>query len=147
MVGTCKHYAAYSLEAWGGQERYGFDVCYLLYISLLLISIYRRKSATMTLLTPTSRPGRYLLPPFSLSCCFFEKYFFNSCSQACVVEGRARSIMCSYNAVNGIPTCASDFLLQTVLRDQFQFDGYVVSDCDAVACIQENQYVMITALS
>jgi len=51
--------------------------------------------------------------------------------------------MCSYNAVNGIPTCASDFLLQTVLRDQFQFDGYVVSDCDAVACIQENQYVYL----
>ena len=59
------------------------------------------------------------------------------------MEGRARSIMCSYNAVNGIPTCASDFLLQTVLRDQFQFDGYVVSDCDAVACIQENQYVYL----
>jgi len=51
--------------------------------------------------------------------------------------------MCSYNAVNGIPTCASDFLLQTILRDQYQFDGYVVSDCDAVSCILNNQYVSL----
>ena len=44
--------------------------------------------------------------------------------------------MCSYNALNGIPTCADDFLIQTVARELWGFDqlddGWVVSDCDAV---------------
>lgn len=42
--------------------------------------------------------------------------------------------MCSYNAVNGVPSCANSFFLQTLLRDTFGFveDGYVSSDCDAV---------------
>ena len=39
--------------------------------------------------------------------------------------------MCSYNAVNGVPSCANDWLLGTLLRDAWQFDGYVTSDCDA----------------
>ena len=39
----------------------------------------------------------------------------------------------SYNAVNGVPSCASNFLLQDILRDQWDWDGYVVSDCGAVA--------------
>ena len=39
--------------------------------------------------------------------------------------------MCSYNAVNGVPSCASDWLLGTLLRDSWGFDGYVTSDCDA----------------
>lgn len=41
--------------------------------------------------------------------------------------------MCSYNAVNGVPSCANDYLLQTVLRGAWAFDGYVTSDCDADA--------------
>ena len=44
--------------------------------------------------------------------------------QACVEEGSVSGLMCSYNAVNGVPTCADDWLLQTVARDQWQFDGY-----------------------
>ncbi|PYI00301.1 beta-xylosidase 3 [Aspergillus sclerotiicarbonarius CBS 121057] len=49
-------------------------------------------------------------------------------------DAHVHSVMCSYNAVNGIPTCASPYLLQTLLRDTFSFvpDGYVSSDCDAV---------------
>eukprot|EP01087_Luapelamoeba_hula_P009496 TRINITY_DN2451_c3_g1_i1.p1 TRINITY_DN2451_c3_g1~~TRINITY_DN2451_c3_g1_i1.p1 ORF type:complete len:900 (-),score=115.71 TRINITY_DN2451_c3_g1_i1:76-2727(-) len=50
---------------------------------------------------------------------------------ACV-DARPRSIMCSYNEVNGVPSCANSFLLQTVLRESFGFDGYVVSDCGAI---------------
>ena len=49
-----------------------------------------------------------------------------------VVEGKADSIMCVYNAVNGIPGCASTDLLQKRLRDEWGFRGYVVSDCGAV---------------
>jgi beta-glucosidase len=40
--------------------------------------------------------------------------------------------MCAYNAINGEPACANKFLLQDQLRDKWGFQGYVVSDCDAV---------------
>lgn len=43
--------------------------------------------------------------------------------------------MCSYNAVNGEPACASSNLLQGMLRQDLGFDGYVVSDCNAVAAL------------
>jgi beta-glucosidase len=52
--------------------------------------------------------------------------------RAAVVEGHAGSVMCAYNAINGEPACASQFLLQQTLRGAWQFHGYVVSDCDAV---------------
>ena len=45
-----------------------------------------------------------------------------------VEEGRAHSVMCSYNSVNGIPACASKELLEDYLRTRWKFDGYVVSD-------------------
>jgi beta-glucosidase len=49
--------------------------------------------------------------------------------EACVVEGKAASIMTSYNAVNGIPTGANKFLIDEILRKEWGFQGYVVSDC------------------
>jgi beta-glucosidase len=52
--------------------------------------------------------------------------------RAAVVEGHAGSVMCAYNAINGQPACASDFLLEHTLRGAWQFQGYVVSDCGAV---------------
>jgi beta-glucosidase len=55
--------------------------------------------------------------------------------RAAVVEGKADSIMCVYNAVNGTPGCASTDLLQKRLRDEWGFRGYVVSDCGAVSDI------------
>ncbi|HKW17960.1 MAG TPA: glycoside hydrolase family 3 C-terminal domain-containing protein [Terriglobales bacterium] len=52
--------------------------------------------------------------------------------RAAVVEGHAGSVMCAYNAINGQPACANEFLLQHTLRGAWQFQGYVVSDCEAV---------------
>lgn len=52
--------------------------------------------------------------------------------RATVVEADAQSIMCAYNAVDGVPACASEFLMEDVLRDQWGFKGFVVSDCGAV---------------
>jgi beta-glucosidase len=52
--------------------------------------------------------------------------------RAAIVHGHAGSIMCAYTATNGQPDCANQFLLQTTLRGDWQFHGYVVSDCDAV---------------
>ncbi len=52
--------------------------------------------------------------------------------RAAVTEGKAESVMCAYNRVNDQPACANDFLLQNQLRGAWKFDGYVVSDCDAI---------------
>ncbi len=49
-----------------------------------------------------------------------------------VREGKVAGVMSSYNAVNGVPASASSFLLTDLLRKQWGFDGYVVSDCDAI---------------
>lgn len=58
--------------------------------------------------------------------------------QAGVQQGRASSLMCSYNAVNGVPSCADPVLLQGQVRGQWGFDGYITSDCGAVLDVQES---------
>ncbi|KAJ8763401.1 hypothetical protein K2173_002284 [Erythroxylum novogranatense] len=52
--------------------------------------------------------------------------------RSCVEEGHVSSVMCSYNRVNGIPTCADPELLKGIVRSQWNLDGYIVSDCDSV---------------
>jgi len=52
-----------------------------------------------------------------------------------VVEGGARSVMCAYNRVRGDPACASALLLHDILRGEWHFGGYVVSDCWAITDI------------
>src|SRR5687767_5642907 len=58
--------------------------------------------------------------------------------RAAIIEGKAGSIMCAYNRVNGEPACVSDLLLRQRLRDAWKFNGYVVSDCDAVKDVSDN---------
>jgi beta-glucosidase len=53
--------------------------------------------------------------------------------RATVTEGKAASVMCVYNSVDGIPGCASSMLMEEHLRRAWGFDGYVVSDCGAAA--------------
>ena len=60
--------------------------------------------------------------------------------RATVTEGKAGSVMCAYNRVNGEPACVSQFLLVDQLRNAWKFNGYVVSDCDAVADILDGHH-------
>ncbi len=60
--------------------------------------------------------------------------------RATVTEGKAESVMCAYNRVNGEPACANNFLLKDQLRDKWGFKGYVVSDCDAVVDINDGHH-------
>ena len=57
----------------------------------------------------------------------------------CVAAG-ARSLMCSYNKVNGVPSCANKPLLSDLLRDDWGFGGYVVSDCIAIQQIMTTHH-------
>src|SRR5438046_9505846 len=64
--------------------------------------------------------------------------------RAAVVEGRAASVMCAYNRVNGEPACANKFLLEDQLREAWKFKGYVVSDCDAITDICEGHHFIMS---
>ena len=52
--------------------------------------------------------------------------------KTCVQAGAPEQIMCSYNAVNGVPTCLDDKAQNGFLRKELGFKGLIVSDCDAV---------------
>jgi beta-glucosidase len=65
--------------------------------------------------------------------------------EACVREAKAESIMGAYNRVNGEPACASQTLLQKILREEWGFEGYVVSDCGAIKDIYAHHRVVKTA--
>ena len=61
--------------------------------------------------------------------------------QQCARDSKVGSFMCSYNAVNGVPTCADSYVLQTILRDHWNWtddNNYITSDCEAVADISVN---------
>ena len=60
-------------------------------------------------------------------------------------EGRAYSVMCAYNRYNGETCCGSDDLLNGILRTEFGFDGYIVSDCGAIDDIYRGHKTVATA--
>jgi beta-glucosidase len=64
--------------------------------------------------------------------------------RAALVDAKAYSTMCAYNSINGQPACANDFLLLDKLRGAWNFQGYVVSDCDAVADIDGGLALFMT---
>lgn len=109
VIATCKHYAAYDLEDWGGVRRYEFDA-----------------------MVGMQDLVEYYLPPF----------------QQCARDSKVKSIMCSYNAVNGTPACASTYLMGTVLRDFWGWSDenqYVTSDCNAILNFHEDHNYTATA--
>jgi beta-glucosidase len=65
--------------------------------------------------------------------------------EACVKEGKAFSVMGAYNRTNGEPCCASPTLLEQILRQEWGFEGYVVSDCGAISDIYRHHQVVATA--
>lgn len=60
----------------------------------------------------------------------YEYYF--PAYEACVKEAGVQSVMTAYNAFNGVPPSGSRWLLGEVLRKEWEFDGFVVSDCGAI---------------
>ncbi|KAI1761818.1 glycoside hydrolase family 3 protein [Hypoxylon sp. FL1150] len=109
VIATCKHYAAYDLEYWGGIKRYEFDA-----------------------IVGMQDLVEYYLPPF----------------QQCARDSKVKSIMCSYNSVNGTPACASTYLMETVLRDFWEWEDenqYITSDCNAILNFHEDHNYTTTA--
>jgi beta-glucosidase len=59
----------------------------------------------------------------------------------CVAEAGAHSVMAAYNRTNGEPCSGSTTLLERILRQEWKFDGYVVSDCWAIKDFHESHKV------
>lgn len=62
----------------------------------------------------------------------------------CVKEAGVEAVMGAYNRVNGEPACGSKTLLKDILREEWGFEGHVVSDCWAVKDFHENHHVTDT---
>ena len=62
--------------------------------------------------------------------------FYFPAFRAAIVEADAKGVMCSYNSVNGVPTCASATMKSA--RDRWNFTGYVTSDSDSVADVWDS---------
>lgn len=64
--------------------------------------------------------------------------------EATITEGKAYSIMGAYNRFRGKSCSGSDTLLTSILRDKWGFEGYVVSDCDAIGDIYQTHKIVPT---
>ncbi len=62
-----------------------------------------------------------------------------------IEEDNLPSIMSSYNAVNGVPTSASPFFLDTIARRTYGLKGYITGDCAAIEDIYTGHYYVKTA--
>jgi beta-glucosidase len=58
-----------------------------------------------------------------------------------LVKAGVESVMGAYNRVNGEPACGSTYLLKKKLREEWQFEGHVVSDCWAICDFHKNHKV------
>jgi beta-glucosidase len=61
--------------------------------------------------------------------------------QAAIQEGKAGSVMASYNEIDGIPSHINHWLLEKVLRQEWGFQGYVTSDGDGLQMLVETHHV------
>lgn len=60
----------------------------------------------------------------------------------CVQKGRVRSVMPSYNEIDGVPSHANKWLLQTILRGEWGFNGTIVSDYYAVRELADRHHIV-----
>eukprot|EP00493_Phyllostaurus_siculus_P027910 UN28258 len=49
-----------------------------------------------------------------------------------IETAKVESIMCAYNAINGIPACGNSLTMTTIAREEWNFEGFFVSDCSAI---------------
>lgn len=86
-----------------------------------------------------------------------ERHFFNATTskrdfletflpqfEMGIKEGKAYSVMCAYNRYEGEACCGSNGLMNQLLRKEWGFDGYIVSDCGAIRDIYKNHKLVET---
>jgi beta-glucosidase len=65
--------------------------------------------------------------------------------KALVTDARVEAVMCAYNRTNGEPCCGSKTLLGKILREQWGFQGHIVSDCGAISDLYQGHKVVADA--
>jgi len=55
-----------------------------------------------------------------------------------IVDAKVSGVMCAYNRFQGQPCCGNDLLMNNILRNQWNFKGYVTSDCGAIEDFYNN---------
>jgi beta-glucosidase-like glycosyl hydrolase len=61
--------------------------------------------------------------------------------QRAIGKARPASIMCSFPSINGVPSCANGLMQNTLARDTWGFDGFIVSDCGGVDFLNQGHYL------
>ncbi|KAM0031610.1 putative glycosidase [Helianthus debilis subsp. tardiflorus] len=64
---------------------------------------------------------------------------YNPPFKSCVIDANVASIMCSFNKLNGKPTCGDKELLQDTVRGKWKLNGYISSDCDSLEVMFNDQ--------
>jgi beta-glucosidase len=138
---------------WGrGQETYGEDPFLTSRMGVAFVQgmqgddpTYRKLDATAKHYAvhsgPESERHRFDVHPSERD--LYETYL--PAFRALVQEAKVDAVMGAYNRVDGESASASPRLLQDILRRQWGFDGYTVSDCDAVEDIYQHHKIVQTA--
>jgi len=124
---------------WGrGQETYGEDPYLTARLGVAFVKGLQGNDPRYlkTIATPKHyavhsgpEPGRHSFDAKVVQRDLHETYL--PAFRAAIVEGGAQSVMCAYNRTNGEPCCTNNQLYD-ILRNQWGFSGYVVSDCGAI---------------
>lgn len=138
---------------WGrGQETYGEDPWLTARMGVAFVKglqgddpKYRKVDATAKHFAVHSGPeaDRHHFDAHPSERDLYETYL--PAFQALVQEGGVASVMGAYNRVYGESASASPRLLQQILRDDWGFKGYVVSDCDSIEDIWKHHKIVGTA--
>ncbi|KAJ9552104.1 hypothetical protein OSB04_016149 [Centaurea solstitialis] len=64
---------------------------------------------------------------------------YNPPFKSCVLDANVASVMCSFNQINGVPTCGDRELLENTIRGDWKLNGYISSDCDSLQVIYDYQ--------
>lgn len=138
---------------WGrGQETYGEDPYLTARMGVAFVEGLQGDNATYRKLDATAKHFVAYSGPES------ERHHFNAqppardlyetylpAFRALVRQAHVDAVMSAYNRVDGVPATGNKRLLNGILRQDWGFNGYVVSDCGAVADIYKHHKVVATA--
>ena len=135
---------------WGrGQETYGEDPCLISKLAVPFIEglqgdgEYMKTAACAKHFVVHSGPEA-VRHQFNATCSdkdLNETYL--PAFEACVREAKVESVMGAYNRTNGEPCCGHSYL-KDIIRDKWEFEGHIVSDCWAIRDFHENHKVTKT---
>ncbi len=138
---------------WGrGQETYGEDPCLTARMGVAFVKGLQGDDPDYFKVVSTPKhyavhsgpePDRHHFDAITSKQDLYETYL--PAFKATVMEAGAYSVMCAYNRYLGEACCSSPLLLHDILRKDWGFDGYIVSDCGAIRDIHAHHKITETA--